>query len=196
MEASSRIVIALLAIAAAAAPVGAAELCEACWEIGARGAFISPSSESGVDPAPSLGVSATFRFRPFWSVDAALDHAVSSIADGPDDSLTTFGVSLTYTFRAARDQRTHPYACFVTGLLHESIGGGTSSAATGAGSVTASSKAFDDLTLLYGIGAGGMTSLGESLFLKWEGRVFRYDTFGIPQNATMLHIGIVWKIIR
>jgi hypothetical protein len=173
---------------AALSEARAADLCEGCWEVGFRGAYLDPSSSAGLDPTPGGGVTAAFRFRPFWSVEFALARYPGRIPDGPDETLGFFDLSLIYTFHAAREQRTRPYAFFVAGLASDQIQGATSG--------STSSRPASDYGLSEGIGAGGLTEIGTRSFLRYEARFINWSSFGISQSALVATVGAVFRLGR
>jgi hypothetical protein len=95
-----------LAIAVGSAP--AAEICEGCWEIGGRAGYLATSDDVGAESSALLGATGRFHFRPYWSLEFALDLFSGETPSGPDETLTFLTVSGAYTVRAAREQRTRP----------------------------------------------------------------------------------------
>lgn len=173
------------------------ELCEGCWEVGGRLGWLEPSSSSGMDSSLALGGTAAFRFRPFWSVLFALDHHPTRLVDGPHDSFTLVTAAFEYTFRAARDQRTRPFGYFALGAAREAIDADTASAPTSdpgsPESVQSHSSSVLDHSVVYGVGAGAVTSMGKRHWLRYEVRLLQWGTFGESQSAAELLVGMVFR---
>jgi len=182
----------LLAIAAAA-PTTAADLCEGCWELGGRGAWLTPSSSAGVDPSAGLGFSGVFRFRPYWALEFSYDRHPGSIPDGPDETLSFFTVSGMITFRSAREQKTRPYASFGGGFAFDQIGSERTRITTSGRTVTARSTPAGDNSLVYSIGGGALTSLTEHTWLRLEARWLQWSSFGISQSSPQIAAGIWYR---
>jgi len=189
--ARSRRLGAALVLAAAVGLTPAAELCEGCWEFGGRGAWLSPSSEAGTEPAAGAGAFAAFRFRPFWSVEFSLDAHPTKIGDGADETLAFLSLALEYTFRAAREQRTRPYLFFTMGMMRESVQSDERSVRTaGSGMILVRSEAAEDNSFTWGLGGGGLTSFGKRSWLRYEARLTRWATFGIGQQGWDFLVGV------
>ncbi len=182
----------MLAAGIAAAP--AAELCEGCWEVGVRGGYLVPSTSAGTEAGFHAGVAGSFRFRPFWSVEFSLDRHAGSIEDGPEETFTFAAAAFTYTFRSTREQRTRPYALFSAGLIHDAVGPRATSAPTSSGPVAARSSPASDTGLVYGVGAGALTSLTGRIFLRYEVRWLSWSSFGIGQDAADALVAITLRL--
>ncbi len=169
----------------------AAEICEGCWEVGGRGAFLLPGDEGGLEPTWGAGAFGAFHFRPFWSVGLALDRYPGSIEDGPDETLTMFMVRGTFTFRAERDQRTRPYGFFGAGVAFDQVGSDERVISLpGGGAISSRSKPDSDAGVAYAFGLGGHTSLTDRTWLRFEGQWTTWSTFGIAPDA--LRIVVTW----
>ena len=190
MGRSSLGAILLLAALTGTGTPSAAELCEGCWETGGRVSYLAPSSDSGTNAAAGVGAQAGFRFKPFWSVHFALDRTPSRISDGPDEALTLLSIAFEYTFRASREQRTRPFMGFVAGFTFDQVASGVAPG----GSTSVRSSPASDNSLMYGLAAGGLTTLSDRVYLRYEGRLLKWSTFGIGTHASDLLVGIVVKL--
>lgn len=124
----------------------------------------------------------------------ALDHHPTRIVDGPDVSFTLLTAAFEYTFRSARDQRTRPFGYLLLGAAREAIDADTASAPiSGPGSVTAHSSSVLDHSVVYGIGAGGLSSMGKRYWLRYEARLLQWSTFGESQTAVELLVGLAFR---
>lgn len=188
---------ALLALSAGAGASRGADLCEGCWEIGGRAAYIFPSKESGSEPAAGAGAVGSFRFKPFWSVGLTLDRVPTRITDGPDETLSFLSVSFEYTFRANRDQKSRPYVAFAAGFAFDQVAsaGGTASSNL-TGPVSGRSRPASDHGIMFGVVAGGLTGLTDRLYLRYEGRLLEWSSFGVGSHGSEILVGLVYRLGR
>jgi hypothetical protein len=176
-------------LAAASGPAAAADLCEGCWELAGRASWIEPGSEAGARAAAGPGILGGFRFRPFWSVDFAIDRHATQVPDGPDETLTTISSSFTYTFRSGREQRTRPLVHLTLGLVRDAVASRRTTIPSGSGRLPASSGPDADGGVLYAFGGGALTHLTSRTFLRYDARFVRYSTFGATREAIQISVG-------
>jgi hypothetical protein len=173
-----------------------AELCEACWEVGGRAGVMAPSEDAGLGTTPGVGAFGLFHFRRFWSVQFGLDRHPGAIDQGPDETLTFFLVRGAFTFRAERDQRTRPFAFFGAGLVFDHVGTDEREITTPAGSIRARSDPDSDTGPAYIFGVGGVTSLKERTWLRYEAQWITWSTFGIGQEGFRVLAALTWRLGR
>jgi len=143
-----------------------------------------------------LGAEARFRFRPFWSVAFTFDTIPTKISKGPDESLRFLSISFEYTMRANREQRSRPFVAFTTGLVFDHVSTGSAGVGKITPPVTARSLPQGDHGVSYGIALGGVTTLTDRLYLRYEGRLLKWSTFGIASSSNEILAGLTLKLGR
>ncbi len=174
----------------------AADICEGCWEVGGRGGYLATSDDVGADSSALLGAAGQFHFRPYWSLAFALDLFPGEIPGGADETLTFLILSGAYTFRAAREQRTRPYGLVGAGLAYDRISSSTARIMTPSGPVTARSESASEAGFAYVLGGGGLSTLTERTWLRYEARWIQWSSFGIRQQAVALNVGLSVRLGR
>jgi len=186
---SSLVAAVILAAWAATGTSAAKDLCEGCWEVGGRGAYLLTSGDTGSDPTAAFGVEGAFRFKPFWSVRFSLDRARTRVPDGADETLHFLMLAFEYTLRAERDQRTRPIILFTAGFGFDHVSADSASA----GRVVGRSEPEGDHGLTYGVGAGALTTLTDRLYLRYEARYVKWSSFGAVSKANEIVLALNYK---
>jgi hypothetical protein len=183
-------------VLAATGAAPASDLCEGCWELGGRVPYVITRGDAGTESAPGLGAVGSFRFKPFWSVGFAFDRLPTKISDGPDETISFLTISFEYTFRSTRNQATRPVLFLTSGFAYDHISPGSVTVPTTAGPVTATSLPENSHGLLLGAGAGGLTTLSDRLYLRYEGRLVKWSTFGVTSRTTQILVGLAYRFGR
>jgi len=168
-------------------------MCEGCWEVGGRGAWLSPSETAGADPSLGMGLSGLFRFRPSWAVELAYDRHPGSIPDGPNETFSFLTVTGHITFRSAREQRTRPYLLIGAGFAFDHISSGSVDVSLPGGAVTAHGEPASDHGLAYSLGGGSVTSLSNQIWLRLEAKWLRWSSYGLDQDSIQVAAGLWYR---
>jgi hypothetical protein len=129
-------------------------------------------------------------------VGFALDAIPTRIKNGPDESLHFLTLSFEYTMRATREQRSRPFLDFIAGLAFDHASSISTKIAGITPPLTAHSLPESDHGAVYGIGFGGLTTLTDRLYLRYEGRLMKWSSFGIASSSNEILAGLTLKLGR
>jgi hypothetical protein len=129
-------------------------------------------------------------------VGFALEAIPTRIKNGPDESLHFLTLTFEYTMRATREQRSRPFLDFIAGLAFDHVSSISTRVAGITPPLTAHSLPESDHGAVYGIGIGGLTTLTDRLYLRYEGRLMKWSSFGIASSSNEILAGLTLKLGR